>query len=575
MLKEGDVTFTFRIVVVCDLEEHISPKKKVKLQIKTENDIISLPNSKDKLMKYLISSCDKNEVDVIIVTSDIDSTVIFDVNQRTINKNVSTNIATFISKLELKLKRTFKRAVCGIRNKTLILNIYGSPEVATKCIEKYEELIQRTIQLIQNKTANIKSSIEITDAQKIIRDTIMQSNEKIEYERVNVHDAYGKVLLKDIYTTCNVPSFRTSAKYGYAIIVDGKKQKKIVEAKTIFSLTSDICVSVKTGTPIPNGATAVVKMEDTKLLRATYSNNNSKEDAHDEIEIIIQPKVGENIRPIGYEMKLGEKILERYTRIGLAEIGFLTSCGANEIVVIKHQSVGILSIGNELEEPGEILRSKHNYDGNRLALITLLKQEGFDALDFGIINDDIQTIISDKIQDALKKVNILVTTGSTDGRDRLKLILQEHFKATIYFDNVNVKPGKSTTFATCTLYERKKYLLCFTGNPAKVLIGAHLFLLPLLNHMCHNDLEAPIISACVINKHKKHSRPTYTWTHLKWDKTEADLFAKAYSIQNKSNLLKSHNGNALLMVPPSNSSNDTLLSPNTFTPVLFLQCYSK
>lgn len=64
-------------------------------------------------------------------------------------------------------------------------------------------------------------------------------------------------------------------------------------------------------------------------------------------------------------------------------------------------------------------------------------------------------------------------------------------------DSVNVKPGKSTTYATCMLYERKKHLLCFSGNPAKVLISAHLFLLPLLNQMCHNDLEAPIISACV------------------------------------------------------------------------------
>lgn len=83
-----------------------------------------------------------------------------------------------------------------------------------------------------------------------------------------------------------------------------------------------------------------------------------------------------------------EKILKKYTRIGLAEMECLTSCGINEIVVIKHQSIGILSIGNELGDPGEILRPKHNYDGNRLTLITLLKQEGFNALDLGIVNDE-------------------------------------------------------------------------------------------------------------------------------------------------------------------------------------------
>jgi len=55
---------------------------------------------------------------------------------------------------------------------------------------------------------------------------------------------------------------------------------------------------------------------------------------------------------------------------------------------MKYPSIGILSIGDELQELGEILRAKHNYDSNRLILTTLLKQEGFNnVLDFGIAND--------------------------------------------------------------------------------------------------------------------------------------------------------------------------------------------
>ncbi|KAL6432540.1 hypothetical protein ACFW04_006837 [Cataglyphis niger] len=579
---EVEMTFTFRIVVVCNLEERISPieschlEKKPKFEIKTENDIISLPNKKDKLMKYLMSTCDKNEVDVIIVTSNIDYTVIFDVSEIVMNKNVFTKITTFISKLEMKLKHKFNRVLCGVRKQTLILNIYGSPEVATECIEKHEVLIYQIVQLIQNKTSyGIITPIEVIDAQITINEVIIRSNKNIESECVSVQNAYGRVLLEDIHARCNVPSFRTSAKYGYAIIADEKNQKKIVEAKTI-SLTPDVCVAVKTGTPIPNEATAVVKIKDTKIKLFSTANNNSTslEDIEEEIEIITQPKVGENIRPVGYKIKVGQKVLKKYTRIGLAEIECLISCGINEIIVIKHQSIGILSVGNELGDPGEILRPKHNYDGNRLTLITLLKQEGFDALDLGIVNDDMLKIIP-KIQNALEKVNILVTTGSANGRNRLKHILQEFFKAIIHFDYVNVKPGKSTTYATCMFNQRKKHFLCFSGNPTKVLIGAHLFLLPLLNQMSHNNLEAPIIQTCVINKYKKNSRPTYTWTHLKWDKTEKDLFAKAYSMEDKSNIFKySPDANALLILPPS-TPNDISHSENIFTPALFLQRFSK
>lgn len=78
--------------------------------------------------------------------------------------------------------------------------------------------------------------------------------------------------------------------------------------------------------------------------------------------------------------------MDKYTRIGPVEIGLLASCGYKEVKVIGLPTIGILSIGNNLEESGKILRPKHVYDGNRLTLITLLKQEGFDALDCGIVN---------------------------------------------------------------------------------------------------------------------------------------------------------------------------------------------
>lgn len=78
--------------------------------------------------------------------------------------------------------------------------------------------------------------------------------------------------------------------------------------------------------------------------------------------------------------------MNKYTRIGPSEIGLLASCGWKEVTVIKLPPIGILSIGNKLEELDKTLRPEHVYDGNRVTLITLLKQEGFNALDFGIVD---------------------------------------------------------------------------------------------------------------------------------------------------------------------------------------------
>ncbi|XP_019883318.2 gephyrin-like [Camponotus floridanus] len=372
-------------------------------------------------------------------------------------------------------------------------------------------------------TTELKSLTEVTDAQKIIRDGIMiQSNEKIASKCVRLHDAYGKILLTDIYAKCNVPSFKTSAINGFAVKANDKKnRKKILEAGSTF-LEPGTCVRVKTGAFIPDEATAVIKIKNTEIV----SNNNTWE----EIEIIIQPKEGENIKPIGCEIKMGNKILGEHTYIGLAEIELLASCGINEVEIIESQT------------------------------------KDFDTLDFGIVDADMLKM-SIKVQEALKDVNILVITGFANGRDQLKTILQNNFNANIYFDRVNMKPGKSTTYGTCMLGGKQKHILYLSGNSATILITAHLFLLPLLNKMHYNDMEVPVIHAHVMDEYKKYSRPNYIWTHLKWDKEET--FARVSNTYANNNLLRAHNANALLIVPAASGS-DKSLSPGTLTPVLFL-----
>lgn len=135
--------------------------------------------------------------------------------------------------------------------------------------------------------------------------------------------------------------------------------------------------------------------------------------------------------------------------------------------------------------------------------------------------------IKNKIDEALKKVDILVTTGSTNNRDLMKIILEEYYKADIHFGNVSfflliikyikrkihasclklkrissgnidIKPGKSTIFATCEIDNTKKYFWCLSGNPVSALITARLFFLSFLNEMYFNFYsEYAIIPACV------------------------------------------------------------------------------
>jgi len=83
----------------------------------------------------------------------------------------------------------------------------------------------------------------------------------------------------------------------------------------------------------------------------------------------------------------GKTVATPYTRIGPLEIGLLAASGRKEVIVIKNTPIGVLSIGNNLEEPGEILTPGFVYDINRITLITLLKEQGYNSLDFGIVNN--------------------------------------------------------------------------------------------------------------------------------------------------------------------------------------------
>lgn len=93
-------------------------------------------------------------------------------------------------------------------------------------------------------------------------------------------------------------------------------------------------------------------------------------------------------RNIGSDVKKGELVLHKETRIGAAEMGILAGCGVSEVPVVNLPTVGILSTGNELQEPGEKAKPGHVYDSNKITLIAALKENGYDSIDLGIATDE-------------------------------------------------------------------------------------------------------------------------------------------------------------------------------------------
>ncbi|XP_025270892.1 gephyrin isoform X1 [Camponotus floridanus] len=383
---------------------------------------------------------------------------------------------------------------------------------------------------------------------------IVKSVELIRsYKYINTEDSHGRILAESVYSDCNVPAFRAATKHGYAVLASDNVDKRVVLDRITadpVSLIPGTCTYVMSGQRVPDEATAVVSIKNVKQI----INDNMPL----LILIKIKPKFGQNIKDIGSDIRKNKIIIPAFTRIGPTELGLLTATGRQRILVMEPVPIGILSIGEFLVEPGEPLRPGFVYDSNRISLIALLKDKGFNSIvDFGIVTHDTQSIKM-KIEEALNQVNVLVTIGCSNDNDMLKPILKNNFDATIHFGNVFLKPGKSTTFATCTIDDKMKYFVCLSKNPVSAFVSAHLFLVPFLNGI-HHMFEKPCkIPARIQQRYILHQRPRAAWANLQWKKR--DNIARAYSKKNLCNdkPVSCQAANALLLLPQKTVDQEVL-----------------
>ncbi|XP_012522781.2 gephyrin [Monomorium pharaonis] len=571
------------------------------------SDVIKANPVKSDIMKKLLFACNKNKNDAILIIGNIEPAerhIVTEAIKNVIDnkEKLSEYMANSILNIETRLNEIMPhKTLCGVQNQILIVDLsgpYKNPEV---CFKAVVDMILETIywlgdlmdkeNISSNNVASTsdykstkqkdastavkrpKTSIPLPDSMIMsstkrhknshsmisLKEAVFKMNEVIKnlgkgsremaFETVPLSDAYGRIMYeKDIKSICNVPPFKASTKHGYAVLAtDGKGLRKVLDVNDTMSLQSGTCLWVKSGAPIPDGATAVVPVKDTKLVEKSENSDDTY------IEIMVEPRKEQNIKPTGYDLKKGKVLrIPQFTHIGPMEIGLLAASGRKEVQVFKYiPSIGVLSIGNYLKEPGELLTPGFMYDVNRISLTALLKEQGFDSLDFGIVENKMLPIRG-KIDEALKKVDILVTTGSSNDRDLMKTILEKYYEATIHFGNVNIKPGKSTIFATCKIDDAVKYFLCFPGNPVSARIVAQIFLVTLVNDLRHNlsgDYNVVVHPIKMKHQYVLHNRPRIAWAILEWDVEEAH--AMAYSKGNiiSDKLITAVGANALLLLP--------------------------
>ena len=284
----------------------------------------------------------------------------------------------------------------------------------------------------------------------------------------------NNTIAEDIFSSVDVPSFNKSTMDGYAVKAKDTYQASETDPCSVkligsvpagcadkFFVNDGEAVDIATGAPIPDGADAVVMVEQTK-----------RQD--NEIFIDRPVHIGENIMRAGSDIMRGERVLRKGTRIGSREIGVLSAIGKREVLTTSVK-VGIISTGDELIRPGKPLEFGKIYDTNSYALNAGVIECGATPIMYGIVRDNDQDM-EEAIDIAAKECDIILTSGSTSAGagDIMYKIIEE--KGTTLAHGINIKPGKPVVIGLINGVPT----IGLPGNPTSALTIFNEFIAPLI-----------------------------------------------------------------------------------------------
>ena len=306
--------------------------------------------------------------------------------------------------------------------------------------------------------------------------------------------AHGLVLTADVTSPIDLPRFANSAMDGYAV-----RAADVVgahaEAPQLVPVQGDIPAGdgarhtltalsawrIMTGAPLPEGADAVVKVEDT--------------DGHPR-EVLIKAAVeaGTNVRAAGEDVRAGDLILAEGTRIGPAQLAVLASAGVSEVSVTGGVRVVVLSTGDELVPVGQPLGPGQIHDSNGPMLAALVRAAGHFVVHVGHLPDEEKTI-KKEIEHHLAHADLVITSGgvSKGAYDAVKAVLTG--AGSMEFTEVGLQPGKPQGFGL--LGRRKVPVFTLPGNPVSVLVSFEVFVRPALARLS-GQRYAPVTVPAVV-----------------------------------------------------------------------------
>ena len=363
-------------------------------------------------------------------------------------------------------------------------------------------------------------------------------------EKVGILDALGRVLGEDVTAPRDIPPRDNSAMDGYALRWQNTRGAS-PKTPVLLGVTEDIpagdiprfkvgagqAARIMTGAPIPAGANAVLRMEDTKK-------------AGRKVRIMAEAGKGQDIRRAGEDVQAGDLVIRRGTVVRPAEIGMLAALGRSFVSVHQRPVVAILATGNELIDIDGPTSPWSIVSSNSYSLTAQVLECGAIPLQLGIARDNRADLIA-KLQ-AASRADVIISSGgvSVGDYDLVKDIMKEVGNR-MQFWRVAMRPGRPLAFGAIQGIP----VFGLPGNPVSSMISFEQFVRPsLLKMMGHRDLfRTPVRAILEEEVTKSPGARLFLRAVVRRDK---DRFTVATTGDQGSGILKSMvRANGLIVLP--------------------------
>ncbi len=377
--------------------------------------------------------------------------------------------------------------------------------------------------------------------------SILEATPVMGSETLAAPEALGRVLAEAVVSTRQLPPADNSAMDGYAVRsgdLRGARPAGPVALRVAFEVAAGgqaelelrpgQAARVFTGAPIPPGADAVVRQEDT-------------EREGDLVHVRVEAPPGANVREAGEDVRRGERVLEPGERLGPAQLGMLASLGRSVVAVHQRARVAILSGGDELVEPDEDVAGGSIVSSNSYSLAAQCREIGAEPIYLGIARDTADDL--ERHFRAGLGADVLVSSAgaSVGDRDFVRGVL-EKLGCPLLFWGVEIKPGYPLAFGRFD-GDRGPLVFGLPGNPVSAMVTFEQFVRPaLLKMMGHRRWFRPLLRARLAEDlRKKPGRMHFVRVAL--ERRDGEVLARATGSQGSGVLRSMTRAQGLLIFP--------------------------